>query len=58
MMRRLYILLALLIIGGYAYADWRGLELRRRETHVAPAGVRGAHGGGYVFWYSGYRGGK
>ena len=58
MMRRLYILLALLIIGGYGYAGWRGLELTQTRKGISPQGVRGAHGGARPFWYGGYRGGK
>jgi len=58
MMRALYILAALLIIGGYGYADWRGLEFSTAKKGYAPQGVRGAHGGTPTFWYGGYRGGK
>jgi hypothetical protein len=53
-----YVLFALLVIGGYAYASHRGVELSRTEKGVAPAGARGARGGAHVFWYGGYRGGK
>lgn len=55
MTRALYLLFALLIIGGYGYAEWRGLELAATRKSVAKRGVRGVHGG---FWYGGYRGGK
>ena len=55
--RALYVILALLIIGGYAYAGLRGMEFPRGEKGFAPKG-RGAHGGPGVFWYGGYRGGK
>ena len=58
MMRRLYILLALLMIGGYGYAGWRGKELARTKKGIAPQGVRGARSGPGIFWYGGYRGGK
>ena len=54
--RVLYVLLGLLIIGGYAYANVRGKELTSARTRMSPGGVRGAHTG--VFWYGGYRGGK
>ncbi|MGZ5431796.1 MAG: hypothetical protein ACXW4P_18430 [Thermoanaerobaculia bacterium] len=54
--RALYVLLGLLIIGGYAYASVRGKELSTARTRLSPGGVRGAHTG--VFWYGGYRGGK
>jgi hypothetical protein len=55
MSRSVYIVLALLLIGGYGYAEWRGLELTPTHKSVAKRGVRGVHGG---FWYGGYRGGK
>lgn len=58
MLKTLYILVALLIIGGYGYASHRGLELPRAKKSMAPQGTRGAHGGTRVFWYGGYRGGK
>ena len=54
--RALYVLLGLLVIGGYAYASVRGMEMSTARTRIAPGGVRGAHTG--VFWYGGYRGGK
>lgn len=54
--RVIYVLLGLVIIGGYAYASLRGMELSSARTRLAPGGVRGAHNG--VFWYGGYRGGK
>ena len=56
MARAFYVLVGLLIIGGYAYAGVRGLEISSAKTRLAPGGVRGAHTG--VFWYGGYRGGK
>jgi len=58
MLRKFYILLAALIIGGYGYAGYRGLEVPQSKKGIAPRGVRGAHGGARTFWYGGYRGGK
>jgi hypothetical protein len=58
MMRKLYVLFALIVIGGYAYAGWTGMELRQRKKGFVPQGVRGTHGGARSVWYSGYRGGK
>ncbi len=58
MMRRLYALFALLVIGGYGYAGWTGWEMRSTKRGFAPQSVRGAHGGARSFWYTGYRGGK
>ena len=58
MLRALYVVLALLVIGGYAYAGRRGLEISRAKKQVAQPGMRGAAGASRVFWYGGYRGGK
>jgi hypothetical protein len=58
MAKALYVLLALMIIGGYGYADYRGMEMPSTRKGIAPQSVRGAHGGARVFWYGGYRGGK
>lgn len=56
--RALYVILALLIIGGYGYTSYRGMEIPRTKKGIAPQGVRGTQGGARVFWYGGYRGGK
>jgi hypothetical protein len=58
MMKAVYALFALLIIGGYAYAGFTGAEMGRKEKGYVPAGSRGAHGGSRGFWVGGYRGGK
>jgi hypothetical protein len=58
MLKAVYILFAVLVIGGYGYASYRGLEVPRAKKGMAPAGARGAHGGARTFWYGGYRGGK
>lgn len=58
MLRALYIVLALLVIGGYAYSAYRGLELSTAERGRQPEGLRGRAGVAPVFWYGGYRGGK
>ena len=58
MLRVLYVALALLIIGGYAYAGYRGLEISTARKSTMQPGMRGRTGTG-VFWYGGgYRGGK
>ena len=59
MLKTLYVLFALVVIGGYGYAGWRGLEFRQTKKGMTQqrAGMRGtAVGGGY--YYRGYRGGK
>jgi hypothetical protein len=59
MLKTLYLLFALLVVGGYSYAGWRGLEFRQTKKGMTTqrAGVRGATGGG-AYYYRGYRGGK
>jgi hypothetical protein len=57
MMKALYLAIGLLIVGGYAYAGWRGLEIRQTKKGFAPQGVRGKQGSRSVY-YGGYRGGK
>lgn len=58
-MRTFYALLGSLIVLGYGYADWKGLELGRSQRQYVPHGLRSASHGGYrSFWYSGFHGGK
>jgi hypothetical protein len=57
MLKKLYVLFALVVIAGYAYAGFNGSELRRTEKGYAPGG-RGTQGASRAFWYGGYRGGK
>jgi hypothetical protein len=58
-MRTFYAILGSLIILGYGYVDWRGLELRPSHRQFVPGGPRSARQGGYrSFWFSGYHGGK
>jgi len=58
MLRTLYVVLALVVIGGYGYAASRGLEISTAKKRIVPPGMRGAAGTSRVFWYGGYRGGK
>jgi hypothetical protein len=58
MLKALYLLFGVLVIGGYGYSSWRGLELvKPKKQQLAPGGVRGATAGG-VYYRGGYRGGK
>ena len=57
MLKALYVLFGL-VIAGYGYASWNGLELRRTKQQLSPQGVRATHGGGGVYYRGGYRGGK
>jgi len=58
MLKYVYVLFAILVIGGYGWVAVRGMELPRTRKTIAPQSVRGAHGGARTFWYGGYRGGK
>ena len=58
MLRVLYLLFGLVVIGGYAYASWTGRELTSpRKEKLSPQGVRGTTGG-VGYYRGGYRGGK
>lgn len=58
-MKSLYALFGLAVILGYAYVDFRGLELRPSQRAHVPQGMRGSSHSGYrSFWYSGFHGGK
>jgi hypothetical protein len=58
-MRRLYAIFGIAIVAGYAFVDWRGLELRPTRRQFVPQGLRAAAHGGYrSYWSSGYHGGK
>ena len=58
MLRRIYGLFGILIIAGYGYVDWSGLELGRGHRQFVPQGLRSGSGGYRSFWYSGFHGGK
>ena len=58
MLKKFYVLFAILVIGGYAYAGVVGGELGLTKKGYVPASSRGAQGGSRAFWYGGYRGGK
>lgn len=58
MLKGLYVAFALLIVGGYAFANYTGMDFHKTKKGIAQKGVRGAHGGARTFFYGGYRGGK
>jgi hypothetical protein len=58
MLRGLYVLFGLVIVLGYGYVSWKGLELTSTKKQLSPQGMRGTTGGGAVFYRGGYRGGK
>ena len=41
----IYFAFLALVIGGYAYAGWTGMELTASKKGFAPQGVRGVHAG-------------
>lgn len=58
-MRKLYTFFGLVVLLGYGYVDWRGLELTPSHRKFVPQGLRSAGHSGYrSFWYSGFHGGK
>lgn len=58
MLRVLYLVFGLAVIGGFAYASWNGLELTSpKKQQLSPQGVRGTTGGA-GYYRGGYRGGK
>lgn len=57
-MKKLYALVGMLLIGGYAWAAWTGLEFHRGRRGYAPQSIRGSQSGVRSFWYIGYHGGK
>lgn len=57
--RVVYLVIALVVVGGYAYSAFRGFELVSVYPHQAPAGIRGRAGVAPIYWYGGgFRGGK
>lgn len=59
MARAIYTLFSILVIGGYGFIGWRGVEIRPSHRQYAPHGLRSAPHGGYrSFWTSGFHGGK
>ena len=58
MRKALYLIFALAVVGGYAWADFNGYEMTTAKRGRVEQGMRGRSGGSRSFWYSGYRGGK
>lgn len=58
---RFYLVFGLIILGGYAFAERRGMIFFESDQRAPiPASVRSSPGGyrSHGFWYSGYQGGK
>ena len=50
-MRKLYTLFGLVVLLGYGYVDWRGLEITPSHRKFVPQGLRSAGHSGYrSFW--------
>ncbi|HKQ07496.1 MAG TPA: hypothetical protein VJ464_20395 [Blastocatellia bacterium] len=63
MLSRAYLIIGLLIVGGYGLLAFTGKELGSSHREKIPADVRQSPGGYRSFhsvsiWHSGYRGGK
>lgn len=59
MIRGLVLGIGVLVLSGYAYAEWRGLTIRTPHRTYIPHGLRSASHGGYrSYWSSGFHGGK
>ena len=58
-MRRFYQAFGLLVLLGYSFVEWRGLNLQTPRKQFSPQGLRSAAHGGYrSYWSSGFHGGK
>ena len=59
MNRWLFLVVGLIVLSGYAWAEWRGLTLQHSQRQYIPHGLRSAPHGGYrSYWISGFHGGK
>ncbi len=59
MIRGLFMVVGLIVLSGYGYAEWRGLSMHRSQRTFIPHGLRSASHGGYrSYWNSGFHGGK
>ena len=62
MLSRAYLIIGLLIVGGYGLLAFTGKELGDPTRQKVPADVRQSPGGYRSFhtsiWYAGFRGGK
>jgi len=61
MLSKVYLLIGIIIIAGYAAIAFTGTEFGDPDKQTVPAEARQSPGGYrsyHVFYYSGYRGGK
>ncbi|MEK6300425.1 MAG: hypothetical protein AABO41_06855 [Acidobacteriota bacterium] len=61
MLRKIYLVIGLIIVGAYGFVAFTGKEFGDPDKQTVPAEARQSPGGYrsfHVFYYSGYRGGK
>ena len=60
MLSKSYLIIGLLLLGGYGLLAFTGKELGDPERQKIPADVRSSPGGyrSFHMWHSGFRGGK
>jgi hypothetical protein len=58
-MRGFFKVFGFLVLMGYSFVEWRGLNLQLPRQQYSPQGLRSAAHGGYrSYWSSGFHGGK
>ena len=59
MFKTIYALFGILVLAGFSFVTWRGIQPGVGQRKYVAEGLRGAAHGGYrSFWYSGFHGGK
>ena len=60
MIAKAYLVIGLMLVGFYAFAEARGLDFPSEPKQFVPSDVRSSPGGyrSFHFWHSGYHGGK
>ena len=59
MFRVFYALFGIIVLAGFSYLTWFGIQPGMGKRQYVAGGLRGAAHGGYrSFWYSGFHGGK
>jgi len=59
MFKAIYGIFGILVLTGFSFLTWRGIQPGTGQRKYVAGGLRGAAHGGYrSFWYSGFHGGK
>ncbi|HEX3108068.1 MAG TPA: hypothetical protein VHU41_03160 [Thermoanaerobaculia bacterium] len=59
MFKAFYAAFGILVLAGFSFVTWRGIQPAMGQRKYVAGGLRGAAHGGYrSFWYSGFHGGK